>query len=150
MAVGSFLDEGGQDRYAGVPDRGDDKVIEPSHDSSGRFEDRGSTTGASASAASPVGGTVTLKNNAFIPKSLVVRAGTEVTWTNDDGVGHSVSADDGSFDSHPACGTTGGACLQKGERFAYTFAKASRFPYYCRVHGAPGGAAMAGAVDVQP
>jgi plastocyanin len=159
MAVGYFLDEGGYDSYTGMPGRSDDTMVEPSQDSSGRFEDRGSSTGGSTSAAgvdprrpqtSPVGAAVTLKNNTFIPKNLVVRAGADVTWTNEDGAEHSVTADDGSFDSHPACGTDNGACLEKGDRFTYTFAKTGRFAYYCRVHGAPGGAAMAGTVDVQP
>jgi plastocyanin len=157
-AFGLFIDEGGHDSYTGVPGRADDTTVEPSQDSSGRFEDRASSSGPAARAdypdslrpqAAPVGAGVTLKNNNFIPKNLVVRAGTEVTWTNDDGVGHTVTADDQSFDSHPACGSNSDACLRKGEHFSYTFAKAGRFPYYCRVHGASGGAAMAGTIEVQ-
>ena len=150
QALGVFVDEGGHDGYTGVPGRGDDTTVEPSQESSGRFEDRASSSSPAAATAGPVGAAVTLKNNTFIPKNLVVRAGTEVTWTNDDGVGHSVTADDGSFDSHPACGTNSDACLRKGEHFSYSFAKAGRFPYYCRVHGASGGAAMAGIIEVQP
>jgi plastocyanin len=158
QALGLFLDKGGHDTYTGVPDRGDERTVEPSPDSSGRFEDRDSSDPAAGAGrpasvraqAAPVGNTVTLKNNSFIPKNLVIRVGAEVTWTNDDGVGHSVTADDGSFDSHPACGANNDACLRKGEHFSYTFAKAGRFPYYCRVHGASGGAAMAGTIDVQP
>ena len=77
-----------------------------------------------------------------------VRVGETVTWMNNDGIGHSVTADDGSFDSSPSCGTLGGRCLQRGETFAQTFNKPGRFPYYCRIHGAKGGQGMTGTVTV--
>lgn len=42
---GYFVDEGGRDSYAGVPNRYDDLVVKPSPDSSGIFEDKGSIEG---------------------------------------------------------------------------------------------------------
>src|SRR6476620_723459 len=43
--------------------------------------------------------TVSVKNMAFSPASLSVTPGTTVTWVNNDGVAHTVTADDGTFDS---------------------------------------------------
>ena len=42
---------------------------------------------------------VSISNFAFDPADLSVTAGTEVTWTNDDPTPHTVTAEDGSFDS---------------------------------------------------
>ena len=48
---------------------------------------------------------VTIKDIAYNPASLTVDGGTTVTWTHDDGTrNHSVTADDGSFDSSPPKG----------------------------------------------
>ena len=91
---------------------------------------------------------VALEKNKFSPRDTTVRVGETVTWMNNDGIGHSVTADDGSFDSSPSCGTLGGRCLQRGETFAQTFNKPGRFPYYCRIHGAKGGQGMTGTVTV--
>jgi plastocyanin len=52
---------------------------------------------------------------------------------------HTVTADDGSFDS----GT-----LSSGKSFSYTFNTAGDFPYHCTFHGGPGGEGMAGTVTV--
>ncbi len=52
---------------------------------------------------------------------------------------HTVTADDGSFDS----GTLNG-----GQSFSYTFEQPGEYPYYCALHGAPGGVGMAGTVTV--
>lgn len=42
---------------------------------------------------------VTIEDFSFSPDPVEVEAGTTVTITNVDGVGHTLSADDGSFDS---------------------------------------------------
>ena len=91
---------------------------------------------------------VAISGNRYVPKEVVVKGGDTVVWTNQDDVGHSVTADDGSFDSHPGCTETGGSCLPKGGTFKVTFTKPGRYAYYCRVHGGPGGSGMAGTVTV--
>lgn len=42
---------------------------------------------------------VDIKNLAFNPASITVRAGDTVTWTNSDSMAHTVTADNGEFDS---------------------------------------------------
>lgn len=91
---------------------------------------------------------VAMEKNKFVPSDLTVRAGETVTWTNMDSIGHSVVADDGSFDSHPTCGTVGGACMKKGETYSRTFTRPGQVAYHCRIHGAAGGQGMAGTVTV--
>jgi plastocyanin len=66
----------------------------------------------------------------------VVPVGTTVTWTNHDTVPHTVTADDGSFDS----GT-----LQPGQSYTRTFSSAGNYPYHCSIHGA---ASMSGVLQI--
>src|SRR5436309_10873699 len=82
---------------------------------------------------------VTLEDNTFNPRMVTVATGSTVTWTDDGANPHSVTADDGSFDSSPGCPS---ACLKRGDTFAFTFPGPGMFRYYCRIHGAPGGRGM--------
>ena len=82
---------------------------------------------------------VSMVNVRFEPAEVQVTPGSTVTWTNDDGMPHEVTADDGSFDSSPACEpSTGTGCVESGESFAHTFTTAGRYPYHCPLHGSPG------------
>jgi hypothetical protein len=86
------------------------------------------STSAATSAGASVpagGGAVTVKGFAFSPTSLTVSVGTGVTWTNEDSAGHTVTADDGSFDS----GT-----IPSGGTFPQTFVTAGTFTYHCAIH----------------
>jgi plastocyanin len=81
---------------------------------------------------------VSVFNNRFEPKTITVKAGTEVTWENKEGT-HTVSADDDSWRS-PA--------LTTGKSFSYKFDKPGKYPYYCGFHGGKGGRDMSGVVIV--
>ncbi len=91
---------------------------------------------------------VALERSRFVPPQLTIPAGETVVWTNNDSTGHSVTADNGSFDSHPSCGSIGGACMTRGGTFQFTFSRPGTVAYHCRVHGGPGGRGMAGTVTV--
>jgi plastocyanin len=70
-------------------------------------------------------GTVVIRGLAFNPGDITARVGEDVMWTFDDGgVAHSVTADDGSFDS--------------GKRptgdFHHAFAAPGVYRYHCQVH----------------
>ena len=79
---------------------------------------------------------VSMKAIKFNPGTVTIKAGGKVTWTNDDSVGHDVTADD--FES----GSPGG--IEGGSTFSHTFKKAGTYDYVCSVH--PG---MKGSVKVK-
>ena len=79
---------------------------------------------------------VSMKDIKFNPGTVTIKAGGKVTWTNDDSVGHDVTADD--FES----GSPGG--IEGGSTFSHTFKKAGTYDYVCSVH--PG---MEGTVKVK-
>jgi plastocyanin len=108
----------------------DGKVITPAFKVAG-----GGSSGATTSQAAAV----KLVNMTFTPAQLTVKVGTTVVWTSEDDVPHTVSADDGSFDS---------GNMKKGDTFEFTFTKAGQYPYYCAYHGTPGGGGMAGTIVV--
>jgi len=89
-----------------------------------------------APAATSGGGQVTMKDIKFNPGTVTIKAGGKVTWTNDDSVGHDVTADD--FKS----GSPGG--IEGGSTFSHVFKKAGTYDYVCSVH--PG---MEGTVKVK-
>jgi plastocyanin len=63
---------------------------------------------------------------AFDPATLAIAKEDTVEWTNRMGMDHTVTADDGSFDS---------AEIKSGKTFSYTFSNAGSFPYHCEIHG---------------
>lgn len=70
--------------------------------------------------------TISIANMAFGPLSLSVKAGTTVTWKNNDGFAHTVTSNDGtSFNS----GTLAG-----GASFSYTTTTAGTYNYHCNIH----------------
>ncbi len=77
----------------------------------------------------------------FVPSELAIAMGTTVTWTNEDDVQHSTTSDTGIWDS---------GLLGNGQTYSHTFADPGVYPYYCTLHGAPGGEGMSGTVIVIP
>jgi plastocyanin len=68
---------------------------------------------------------VRIRGFAFVPRELTIPVGTPVVWTNEDGVLHTVTAEDGSFDS---------STFGEGRTFRLTPDRAGTFPYICAVH----------------
>ena len=81
--------------------------------------------GTQPSAAAQGSASVGIVDFAFDPSSVAVDAGATVTWTNQGPSAHTVTADDGSFDS----GT-----LNAGASFSFTFTSAGTVPYHCTIH----------------
>ena len=96
---------------------------------------------------------VDVVDNSFDPETLTVTAGDEVTWMSSGSNPHTVTADDGSFDSSPDCDgfadSASGACMDEGESFSHTFDEPGTYPYYCKLHGSEGGGGMAGTIVVE-
>jgi plastocyanin len=61
----------------------------------------------------------------FRPARLEVAAGTTVVWTNGGQVVHTVTAEDGSFDSGP---------IEAGKRGGITFSRPGTFSFHCTPH----------------
>jgi LPXTG-motif cell wall-anchored protein len=68
---------------------------------------------------------VTIRDYAFSPRTVTVQPGDTVTWTNRDGVRHSATAEDGSFDT---------GLLGEGQSGEHTFREAGTYDYVCTPH----------------
>jgi len=75
-----------------------------------------------ANAAAPL---VHIHNFAFGPQVLTVRAGTIVTWVNDDEEPHTVTASDHSYRS---------PILNTGARFSHRYDTPGQYAYFCSLH----------------
>ena len=69
---------------------------------------------------------VTIKDYAFSPATITVKVGTKVTWTNQDAVGHTVTADSGTGPDSQL--------IDQGQSYSYTFDKAGTYTYHCAPH----------------
>jgi plastocyanin len=103
----------------------------------------GSPTTTAPSAAAPTttaGGSssgstaATIQNFAFHPATTNAKAGQKVTWSNDDSTTHTVTADNGSFNS---------GNLNPNQSFSFTFPQSGSVKYHCSIHSF-----MHGAVSV--
>jgi plastocyanin len=59
------------------------------------------------------------------PDDTPVAAGDTVVWTNKMGMAHTVTADDGTFDS---------GRLTKDKSFSHVFNNAGQVAYHCEIH----------------
>src|SRR5438105_14543475 len=72
---------------------------------------------------------VTIADNSFQPQQITITAGDTVTWHDTGSNPHSVTSDDGVFDSSPSCSLYGGGCLSKGQTFSFTFTQPGTYAY---------------------
>jgi len=89
-----------------------------------------STTATSAPASTDP--TITTNSSgsfAFSPATLIIPVGTTVTWTNMTVAPHTVTSDDGTFDSGAA-----NPIRAQGGTFSFKFMKAGTFAYHCQFH----------------
>jgi plastocyanin len=83
------------------------------------------TSPATPAPVAPSPNTVVIQGFAFAPNQITVMKGSSITWTNNDAVPHTATADDGSWD-------TGN--IAAGASKSLTFANAGTFAYHCTVH----------------
>jgi plastocyanin len=67
----------------------------------------------------------TIQTDAFSPNPITVARGTTVTWTNLDGVPHTITADDGSW---------GSGTLGQGDTYSHVFTSPGTYTYHCAIH----------------
>jgi plastocyanin len=94
----------------------------PSGARSGGGRAYGGGPSSSAAGTTASGTAVVIDDVAFSPATLKVKVGHKVSWTNKQGVAHTVTADGGTFD-HP---------MPSGATFA--FVKAGSFADHCTIH----------------
>ena len=83
-----------------------------------------SSGGGSSSSSGPVA--VKMQNIAFAPKSVTVKGGQKITWTNEDTVDHNVTSQSGE--------TIQSSNFGKGGTFSFTPKKAGTISYVCTIH----------------
>ena len=88
------------------------------------FDGNGTTTDVSTTVAAE-GAQVVMRSLAFDPDTVTITAGETVTWTNEESTNHTVTADEGQFESGD---------LGSGETFSLTFDEAGSYAYHCSVH----------------
>ena len=69
--------------------------------------------------------TVVIKNYDFTPNTITVKAGSSVTWRNDDNTAHTATSDTGAWNS---------SNLSKGQTYAKTFSTPGTYTYHCALH----------------
>lgn len=85
------------------------------------------TAAAPAGSAAPAGTTtVVMRNFLFAPDTITVPAGATVTVVNQDGAIHTLTANDGSFDTGRIAGRATGTFTAPS--------KPGTYPYKCAVH----------------
>lgn len=94
-----------------------------------------SASTAATTTAATATNAATIKGFSFQPEVLKVKVGAKVTWTNDDTVAHTVTADTNSFAS---------GNLQPGGSFSFTFTRPGTYAYHCSIHPSMHGSVVVG------
>ncbi len=86
----------------------------------------GATGSATTAPSSPAAGTktVNIKGFKFAPNPASGKVGDTITVTNDDNTNHTMTADDGSFDT---------GVFSSGSK-TITLTKAGTFVFHCKIH----------------
>lgn len=78
-----------------------------------------------AAAGTTAAATVTIRDFAFDPGSVTIKAGETVAWTNQDSATHTATTLDGGCDT---------SSIAKGATVALTFPAAGTYTYHCKIH----------------
>ncbi|MFQ5447756.1 MAG: plastocyanin/azurin family copper-binding protein, partial [Saprospiraceae bacterium] len=103
-----------------------------------------SLTNLTASTGSSATHVVTVNDNFFEPKHVIITTGDVVEWQWVGAISHSSTSDATSGPNSWDSGVIG-----PGSTFTSPVLAAGVHPYYCIPHGAPGGVGMSGTVTVQ-
>ena len=93
------------------------------------FGRRGKTAAGEAAAGGGEGAAnatrAEMRSMTFGPKRLEIAVGTTVRWTNNDPLVHTITADDGSWDSGP---------IEPGKTWTHTFTQPGEYAFHCTPH----------------
>jgi plastocyanin len=103
-------------------------------------------SGSRAGAAPTTPREVTIADFSYTPETLVVQVGETVQWTNvTGGTKHTVTADDGAFDSNEVRSQG----IDGGLSYSHVFTQTGRHTYHCTLH-TPTHPGMKATVVVEP
>jgi len=68
---------------------------------------------------------VSITNYKFDPATVTIKPGHMVMWTNKDTVAHTVTGDDGKWDSGK---------IEQGKTYSHTFSQEGKYTYHCSIH----------------
>ncbi len=85
----------------------------------------GTMASTQSPSASQATNTVIIKGMAFNQPSITIKAGQTVTWMNQDTITHTVTGDQGGWDS---------GSLAPGANYQHTFTQAGQYTYHCSIH----------------
>ena len=106
----------------GSDDSGSDSTADVSAEPSQPQE---AETETAPSGEAPRSAKVEIAGFAYSPQTVTVAAGGKVTWRNEDADDHTVTLDDGSFDSGD---------LAEGKLKSESFKSPGSFAYHCEIH----------------
>jgi len=69
---------------------------------------------------------VFIQNSVFSPSTITVLANTAITWTNRDGMPHTVTSDTGN--------ELGSGNIPANGTWSHTFTVSGTYPYHCTIH----------------
>ena len=78
-----------------------------------------------ASAAATATDKISAKDFDFHPSTITVKAGTTVTWTNNDATQHQIADDNHAFQ---------GDAISHGQTFTHAYTAAGTFGFHCAIH----------------
>jgi plastocyanin len=99
------------------------KPIQPAVKKVVQFKTKAAVSATTAPA--PKTYSLNIKDFAFVPNTLTIPAGSQITFTNSDDAEHTVTAKDGSFDT---------GLFGKGASKTITFSKAGEYQIFCKPH----------------
>ena len=68
---------------------------------------------------------VKIDNFTFNPQTMTIKAGTTITWINEDDIPHTVAATTKAFKSK---------ALDTDDKFSFTFTTPGSYDYFCSLH----------------
>ncbi len=74
---------------------------------------------------------IDIKNFAFSPNTITIKAGDKVTWTNQDSAPHTITSDS---NSNSNSGTLNSQTLDASDTYTYTFNDKRIYNYHCSIH----------------
>jgi plastocyanin len=110
--------------------------------SSASSSSEGTSSSPSGSAGGADGPVIELSRLMYMPKTMEIKAGTTVTWTNAEPISHTVTsgmptgvdAETSLRSGEEPDGTFDEELPEEGDSFSFTYDEPGTYAYYCDIH----------------